>query len=82
MFIQALTTLANAYLMKGMIAESIETNRKAVEIAPDFAVAHNNLAIAYLENGQYDLAAEHCDKAVELGYDVVPDILKDIEKHR
>ena len=37
--------------MKGMIAESIETNLKVLSMAPDFAIAHNNLAIAYLESG-------------------------------
>jgi hypothetical protein len=49
---------------------------------PSFSVAHNNLAIAYLENGEYEMAVEHCDKAVELGYEVAPEILKEIEQYR
>jgi len=68
--------------MTGQITESIQTNHKALELEPNFAVAHNNLAIAYIENGQYDLAVEHCDKALKLGYDVSPEILKELEKHR
>jgi tetratricopeptide (TPR) repeat protein len=81
-FIQAYATLANAYLIKGMIVESIETNLKVLELEPNFAVAHNNLTIAYLENGQPELAVTHCDKAIDLGYDVAPEILKEIETYR
>ncbi len=81
-FVQAYATLANAYLMKGLIKESIITSLKALELGPTFAVAHNNLAIAYLENEEYDLAVKHCDKAIDLGYEVAPEILKQIETHR
>ncbi|MBW2567991.1 MAG: tetratricopeptide repeat protein [Deltaproteobacteria bacterium] len=81
-FLQAYATLANAYLMKGLIKESIITNLKALELGPSFPIAHNNLAIAYLKNKEYDLAIKHCDQAVELGYEVAPEILKEIEAHR
>jgi len=81
-FVQAYATLANAYLMKGLIKESIITNLKALELEPTFPIAHNNLAIAYLENEEYDLAVKHCDKAIDLGYEVAPEILKQIETHR
>lgn len=81
-FLQAYTTLANAYFMKGLIDESIETSKKALKLEPLFAIAHNNIAISYLEKGLYDLAISHCDKALELGYEVSPDLLKEIEKHR
>ena len=37
-FIQAFATLANAYLMNGEVKKSIETNLKALKLAPDFAV--------------------------------------------
>jgi tetratricopeptide (TPR) repeat protein len=81
-FLQAYTTLANAYLMKGMIDESIETSLKVIELQPNFAVAYNNLAIAYLEKGEHGLAVKHVDKAVELGYDVSSEILKEVKKYR
>jgi len=68
--------------MNGQVKESIEANLKALKLAPDFAVAHNNLAIAYLEDGQPDLALEHADKATALGYDVAPEILEELEPHR
>jgi tetratricopeptide (TPR) repeat protein len=68
--------------MKGRIEESIEASLKATKIHAGFAPAHNNLAIAYLEKGEFDLAVEHCDKALELGYDMAPEVLKEIEEHR
>ncbi len=81
-FIQAYATLANAYLMKGLIDESIEAGIKVLELEPNFAVAHNNLAIAYLEKGEHELAATHIDKAVQLGYEVAPEILQEIESYK
>ncbi len=81
-FVQAYTTLANAYLMKGLVDESIQANLKALKLEPDFAVAHNNLAIGYLEKKEYAKAIEHCDKAVQVGYVVAPEILNEINDHR
>jgi tetratricopeptide (TPR) repeat protein len=68
--------------MKGMVDESIEAGLKAIEIEPDFPVAHNNMIIAYLQKGEYEKAALHCDKAVELGYEVAPEVLNEINTHR
>ena len=81
-FIQAYATLANAYLVEGLVAESIAASLKVLEIEPNFPIAHNNLAIAYLERGETAKAVEHCDKAVDLGYEVAPEILKEIETLR
>ena len=80
-FIQAFTTLANAYLMKGQ-KESIKSNKKALELDGNFAVAHNNIAVAYLENKDIEKAIWHCDKAIELGYDVPPGLIKELEPYR
>jgi len=68
--------------MKGMIDESIDTSMKVIAIEPEFAVAYNNLGIAYLEKGEYSLAVKNLDKAVELGYEVAPEILDEIKKYR
>ncbi len=81
-FLQAYATLANAYLMKGLTEESIETNLKLLSIEPNFAIAHNNLAIAYIEKKEMELAVDHCDKAVELGYEVAEEILADLKDYR
>lgn len=81
-FIQAYANLANAYLMKGLVDESIEASLKALEIEPNFAISHNNLAIAYLEKKEYQKASEHCDKAVQNGYEVSPEIVNAIKSNR
>lgn len=81
-FLQAYATLANAYLMKGLVDESIQANLKVLELEPNFAVAHNNLGIAFLEKGDQKLALEHFDKAVALGYEVAPELLKEVEACR
>ncbi len=80
--LQALTMLANAYLMKGMLKESIDASKKALDLEPAFPLAHNNLGLAYLEGGQNELAVTHFDKAIEGGYDVAPEIMKEIEALR
>ena len=79
-FIQALTTLGNAFLMKNMPDKCIEVNMKVIELEPEFAVAHNNLAIAYLQQEHFEMAATHSARAVELGYQVAPEILEEIKK--
>ena len=81
-FIQAYTTLGTAYFMKGLLDEGIKANQEALEIAPDFPIAHNNLAVAFLEKENFEKAIEHCDKAVALGFEVVPALLQELEPHR
>ncbi|GAG89190.1 unnamed protein product, partial [marine sediment metagenome] len=49
---------------------------------PVYAVAQANLAAAYYFKGQYDLAVEHCDKAIGLGYSVNTEFLKALKEHR
>jgi tetratricopeptide (TPR) repeat protein len=79
-YVQAFANLANAYLLSGRVDESIQTGLKALALHPDFAPAHNNLAIAYLAKGQHQPAIEHCERAIELGYEVPAEILDEIEK--
>ena len=68
--------------MKGQIEESIETSLKVIELEPSFAVAYNNLAIAYMEKGEFSSAIENVDKAVALGYDVAPQIQEELKAYR
>ncbi|MBW1770827.1 MAG: tetratricopeptide repeat protein, partial [Deltaproteobacteria bacterium] len=74
--------LASAYFMLGRLDESIAAAKKALELEPTFAVAHNNLALAYLEKGAFKEAVEHCDQALAHGFDVAPEFLKELEPHR
>lgn len=81
-FVQAYTTLGNAYLMKGLVDESIQANLEAIKIQPEFPIAHNNLAVAFLQKKEYELAIKHCDKAEELGFQVAGAMKKELELHR
>ncbi len=81
-FVQAYTTLGTAYFMKGLIREGIEANLEAVKIQPEFPIAHNNLAVAYLELKDYETAIKYCDEAARLGYEVSPELLKELDPHR
>jgi len=81
-FVQAYATLGTAYFMKGLVKESVEANKKALKIEPDFSIAHNNLAVGYLELKDFKKAIEHCDKALAFGYDMPEDLIKELEPHR
>ena len=81
-FIQAYTTLGTAYFMKGLVEEGIKANLEALNIESNFPIAHNNLAVAYLEIKDYEKAILHCDKAVKLGFDVAPELLDELASHR
>jgi len=64
------------------VEQAIATGNKLVDIAPDFALGHNNLASAYYNNGDYQKAVEHLDKAVSLGFEPHPEFLKRLETYR
>lgn len=81
-FVQAYATLGTAYFMKGLIKEGIKANLEAIGVMPEFPVAHNNLAVAYLEIKEYDKAIEHCDKAVALGFEVARELLDELNPFR
>ncbi len=81
-FVQAYTTLGTAYFMKGLVAEGIKANLEAIKVQPEFPVAHNNLAVAYLETEEFEKAVMHCDKAEELGFEVAKELKAELAPHR
>ncbi len=81
-FVQAFATLGTAYFMKGLVPEGIKANLEAIKIQPEFPVAHNNLAVAYLETGEFDKAIVHCDKAEEFGFEVARELKDELAPHR
>ena len=81
-FVQAFSTLGSAYFCQGKIEECIGNNEKAIGIEPNFAVAHNNLAVAYFEKGEFKKAIHHCDRALEFGYEVHPELLEKLRVFR
>lgn len=81
-FVQAHATLANAYFALGRLDESITASKRALELDNTFAPAHNNLAVAYCEQNNYQLAIEHCDKAISFGFAVATQFLDELAQHR
>jgi Flp pilus assembly protein TadD len=57
---------ASALASQGKRAEAVAEWRKALELAPSEALAHNNLAIALVETGGIEEAMAHYRKALEL----------------
>lgn len=81
-FVQAYATLGTAYFMKGLVSEGIKANLQAIAVEPKFPIAHNNLAVAYLETEEYEKAIVHCDEALSLGFEVAPALLEELAPHR
>jgi tetratricopeptide (TPR) repeat protein len=81
-FVQAYATLGTAYFMKGLVSEGIKANLEALSVEPKFPIAHNNLAVAYLEKNEYDKAILHCDEALSLGFEVAPALVEELAPHR
>jgi len=75
--------LANVYKARGNYKEAISLYQKAIERdAKPLAAVHNNLALAYLLAKQHDLAIKHYDKAGQLGHELNPQILRELEPYR
>lgn len=74
--------LASMLIIVGKYREAIVVFKKALTLDPNSSVMHNNLALAYYYAKQYDLAVKHCDKALNLGYKVVPKLLELLKPYR
>jgi len=51
---------------RGLWREAIYRWEKAVELDPQNASARNNLAVAYEQSGEFDLANEEYERALEI----------------
>jgi tetratricopeptide (TPR) repeat protein len=71
-YADAYINTGTVYFKGGGLEAAISAWKKALEIEPRGAVAHNNLAIAYYKKNQTDLARNHLDQALRLGYPVDP----------
>ena len=74
--------LGNGYKRAGDNKKAIDSYLRALALNPYDAAAHNNLAVMYYDDKLYELAIEHCDKAVRLGLRPHPEFLKELEQHR
>lgn len=60
---------ANLQLGNDLFNEAANTYRQIVQMHPEYAPAHNNLAHALIELGQFDEATLHAEQAVKFGGD-------------
>jgi tetratricopeptide (TPR) repeat protein len=80
--IAAHNNLGVAYGLKGITDKAVAAFRKALTIDPALAETHKNLAVACYTRKEYNLAIKHCDKAIELGFEVPNELLQSLEAHR
>jgi spermidine synthase len=59
--------LAQALALRGQWSESIEYNRKAIGLRPDFAEAHANLGLALTQVERPEEARRHLEQSLSLG---------------
>jgi tetratricopeptide (TPR) repeat protein len=58
--------LSNAYYKQGKVKEATQTALKAIELEPDYGVAHYNLGNLYAGQGRFALAQRHFEEALRL----------------
>jgi tetratricopeptide (TPR) repeat protein len=58
--------LANAYAKQGKVDEAIKAAQRAVEIQPDYGVAHYNLGNLYMQQGRVEMARRHFEESLRL----------------
>ncbi|MBM2802651.1 MAG: Tetratricopeptide 2 repeat protein [Deltaproteobacteria bacterium] len=58
--------LANAYAKQGKVGEAIKTAERALEVEPDYGVAHYNLGNLYAQQGKFTAAKRHFEEALRL----------------
>jgi len=76
-FVNVLVSLGDAYTRKGFYQEGLAVDRKLSRLRPDDPIIHYNLACSLALVGEPRAALEQLKKAVLLGYDELPYILKD-----
>lgn len=64
----ALEALANAYTRAGEVEEGLRIDRRLVELLPENAIAHYNLACSLSLAGAVDGAVDSLERAMALGY--------------
>ena len=63
---KTLTNIGVALFNLGKINQSVKLFKKAITKNPNFKLAHNNLAISYLEIGDLQSAISHLVKALKI----------------
>jgi hypothetical protein len=85
--IEATPQDANIFYNLGILYYKAHAGNKAekawlesLRIDSTMGNAHLNLSFLYYESGQYELAWFHCQKAMQIGIQISPDLVKEIRK--
>lgn len=70
----------NAYITQGRYDQAILDYTKAIEINPRLGSAYHNRALAYYDKGEFDKAWQDIHKTENLGCEIQPGFLKDLQK--
>jgi len=75
--VDALINLGNLYTKRGDYAKGLEVDRRLVELRPDDAIVHYNLACSMSLLGDTEGAFAELKAAIDLGYNDLDYILSD-----
>jgi tetratricopeptide (TPR) repeat protein len=78
-YAEAYLSRGSAYFNLGKINEAIKNFSLAITYKPNYADAYCDRAIAYLSDKKYALALQDALKAKGLGFQIHPNLIKDIE---
>ncbi|HXG13287.1 MAG TPA: hypothetical protein VNK04_26245 [Gemmataceae bacterium] len=67
-YVDVLRVMGNLLTLKGRYAEGLQVDRRLVQLRPNDALAHYNLACSYALLKRADQALKTLRRAVELGY--------------
>ena len=79
-YLEAHLNLANVLFKRDLLAESAFHYKKVIEIDSTHAQAHNNLAVIFYHQKNYEKSWEHLKKTENLGLEVHPDFKKELRK--
>lgn len=72
--------IGNALFRLGRLDEARQAWQTCAEKSEKFALVHNNLALLYMQAGDYEAAKKELARAEELGFKVNPKFKADLEK--
>jgi tetratricopeptide (TPR) repeat protein len=67
-YVDALRVMGNLLTLKGRFADGLQIDKRLVQLRPNDALAHYNLACSYALLKRPDLSLKTLRRAVELGY--------------
>jgi tetratricopeptide (TPR) repeat protein len=74
--------LSVLYYNMGLKDKAIALLKESIKINPFYVNSYEKLANIYYYHKQFDQAIKYCDKAIEYGFQVAPELLEALEPYR